>query len=406
MGGAAQALGRKLGTQALVEAQRRLAPQPKPRRGPSDIHVVEVRRFQEQGLRVLGDLCVCPTHHPRQPNWSVGIGDYKHLGVQGPVFAVQGQQPLPGSRPSHDDPVVLDLVVIEGVKGLPVLHHHVIRDVNHVVDGPHPACLQPFLHPRRRRPDLQFRHDARRIPAAQVRVGNLHRRHLPRRPLLLSIGNLRRCHPSTGKGRHLLCHPEHRQAVGAVRRQLQFQYAVSKIFQQRHSRRRILRQYENSLVLLGHPKLLLGADHAVGDHAPDLRRFQLHRFPRMAVEQLRPDSRKSDVLARGHVGSSADHLMGLAGCVDDTQAQAVGVRVLVHLPHSPDTHPLPLLSNLFHLPHLDTRHSQLMGQFLRLQGHGHILPEPLERYFHWLRLNPDQHERHPRYSAPLSDQIV
>ena len=60
------------------------------------------------------------------------------------------------------------------MKGLADLEHHVVGNVDDVVDGTHPGRDQPDLHPRRRIPDANPREERRREPRARLLVLDPH----------------------------------------------------------------------------------------------------------------------------------------------------------------------------------------------------------------------------------------
>ena len=53
---------------------------------------------------------------------------------------------------------------------LTVLFHHIICNINNIVDWTDALCAKPLLHPLRRRSDLDIFHDSCRISGTQIRI--------------------------------------------------------------------------------------------------------------------------------------------------------------------------------------------------------------------------------------------
>ncbi len=78
------------------------------------------------------------------------VGDHEHVGRQAPQLAVERAELLAVAAAADDDVVARDVVVVEGVQRLPQLEHHVVRDVDDVVDRTLLERDQPLLQPLRR----------------------------------------------------------------------------------------------------------------------------------------------------------------------------------------------------------------------------------------------------------------
>ena len=78
------------------------------------------------------------------------------------------QRPHGLSRPRAADPQLAsrEPVEVERVHRVAELEHHVVGDVDDVVDRPYVGCLQARRHPARRRADADLRHRGR-VPGAQ-----------------------------------------------------------------------------------------------------------------------------------------------------------------------------------------------------------------------------------------------
>ena len=118
--------------------------------------------------------------------------------------------------------------VVKGVQRLAEFEHHVIGDVDQRRDGADATALEAPFHPvRRRRPGIDALEDAAEIE----RTGG---RRIEHNSTLIGDGgrnggNLRQRGRSAGYRRNLTGDTGQRQAVGAVRRQLQREQAVVEV---------------------------------------------------------------------------------------------------------------------------------------------------------------------------------
>ena len=105
---------------------------------------MERRRFQQHVGGGCRDLAVRSAHNAADPNRLRRVRDQQVVGGQFPVHPVQGGELLALSRAPDHHVVVGDRVQVKGVQRLVEFQHHVVGDVDHVVDGPQPGPVQPF----------------------------------------------------------------------------------------------------------------------------------------------------------------------------------------------------------------------------------------------------------------------
>ena len=105
------------------------------------------------------DLGIGAAHDPGHRLRPRAVGDDQHVAVELPLDAVQRSHRL--SRPRAANPQLASgkAVEVERVHRLAQLEHHVVRDVDYVVDGPDVRRFETRRHPGRRRtdPDLGYR---------------------------------------------------------------------------------------------------------------------------------------------------------------------------------------------------------------------------------------------------------
>ncbi len=283
--------------------------------------------------------------------------------VDGDGLPVEQQQALAGQRHAgmHRS---IEPGVVEGVQRLAQFEHHVIGDVDQRRDGADAAALEAPLHPVRRwRPGIDALEDAaeiertgsRRIESDGTLIGDGGR----------NVGNLRQRGRGAGYGRNLTGDSGQRQAVGAVRRQLQRKQAVVKIeiLTDRLPDRRIGRQNQEARGVFGDPQFPGRTEHARrldAAHPGDLD----HEI----AGQLRARQGARHALADGDVRRAADDGRRLAAArIDPADIQAVGIRMTRHLQHLGDDDIVELRGDLVEFLDLEAGHGQLMGEFLARQ---------------------------------------
>ena len=255
--------------------------------------------------------------------------------------------------------------------------HHVVGDVDDVVDRALAGGHQPRLQPRRRRADLHALVHARGEARAQVGVlddhlGGLHRSRRSR------IGRPRRCGQRRARDRvDLPRQPVDTQAVGAVGGDLQLEDVGGdrQHLGQRLAGGQVAVEDEDARVVGPDAELVLGQDHPVG-----LDAAQPGLAERRAVGHHRAGSGDRDGLPRLHVRRAAHDLDKLARAdVDHAHPQPVGVGVLFGLQHVPDdevvdrTHAVVL-----HPADLGPREVEPVGELVRRQRRIDVVAHPVE----------------------------
>ena len=136
-------------------------------------NAVEVSGLKEHHRRVADDLAVRAAHDARDADGLVLVADAEHIRRQLALVAVERLDGLALARGAHDDVAAFDAAEVKGVHRLAVFEHHIVRDIDDVVDGAHAAVAQSLAHPAWRRSDLDVFHHARGVARAEVAVLNV-----------------------------------------------------------------------------------------------------------------------------------------------------------------------------------------------------------------------------------------
>ena len=162
-------LQRTVRIDAPLVAVRRVGRQTQPAGGPADGLALEDRALKHQVGRIVAHSGIFPAHDAGDDHGAVRIGDDEHAAVQNPFLAIERDNLLPVHRRPDNDLVAPELAGIEGVQRLARLQHHVVANVDDIVDRAKSDRLKPRLHPRWARANLDPRDDMSRIKRAVLR---------------------------------------------------------------------------------------------------------------------------------------------------------------------------------------------------------------------------------------------
>ena len=375
--GAAQRPLREFRIQPLLKAQRGVRPQLERVRRPPRVDRVERRGLQQHIAGGCGHFGVRAAHHAREPYRALRIGDHQHRRTQHMLLPVEAREAFPLDGGADDDPRVPHGVHIEGVQRLPVLQHHIVGDVDDVVDGAMPRVLQPLPQPIGRRPDADASDERAGVARAQIRVGDLDAHRVPYRGARLRVVGGGLGDALAGARRGLMRDAQHGEAVPPIRRDLNLQRAAGRQnVGERRADRSVAVQHEDALVLVAQPQFALRADHARRLDAANDRRRQLHRLARLAVDEHRAEAGERDPLPCRDVRRAAHDDPPLAADVDVGQAQPVGVRVRPDVFDAPDDDVRPAAARAGIVGRLQPRDGEATGQFRRGRPQRNVFGEP------------------------------
>ena len=189
----------------------------------------QVADLQQDAGGRLGDLRSLAAHDPGDARGPVAVADQDRLGVEGALDAVERGHPLAVGRGANDQRAVRDPIEVERVQRLSGEQHHVVGDVDDVVDRPLAGRDQPRLQPQRRGADRHLGEHAGGEARTKLRDLHGHRRVVRR---LALAGGLRVVLPrrlgqrSAAERVHLPRHPVDAEAVDAVRGDLELEHGL------------------------------------------------------------------------------------------------------------------------------------------------------------------------------------
>jgi len=174
----------------------------------------------------------------------------------------------------------------------------------------------------------------------------------------------------------------HREAIGPVGGDRQFQHLIIETEQRthrgaqgRHALQGLIEDHD-PVRAIGQAQLREGADHAAAGHAAQFSRFdrEIH------CGQVRPHRGHSHMNSGPHILGAADNLQRLGGAdVHRADAQLVGIGMLISVLHMAHHHTGGSGGEILDLFHLKAGHRQTFGELFGGQITGHQLPQPLER---------------------------
>ena len=162
-----------------------------------------------------------------------------------------------------------------------------------------PAARKPLLHPGRRGGDPHIQKNLAAVTRAEIRIRHLHPGQVGDRRPVRPRRRRGRVQSPPGHGRHFAGHAQHTQAVGAVRRKLEFEDGL---FQAqglggRSTERPIPVQHQDAVGLFLQTEFGRGAEHPRETIAAELRGLNplppgqgCHRPARRGPDRRRSDS--------------------------------------------------------------------------------------------------------------------
>ncbi len=255
------------------------------------------------------------------------VGDHANQFVEGIGLAVERQQCFAGARTAHRQ-IAVHFRRIEHVERAAAVVGDEIGNIDQRIDRAEPDRGEPFLQPVRRRSVLDAAHRAERKARAQrrrrpeierdvYRTGELALHRPDRRVLELA-------HIGCGK---IAGNAVHAGGVGAVRGQVDLDHRIVEpgIVRVRLADRRIVRQIDDAVVIVGDLEFGFGDQHAAAFDVADLADAE-----RDVLAGDESAGRREHALHAGaRVRRAADHLDRRARTgVDHADPQPVGIRVL------------------------------------------------------------------------------
>ena len=262
--------------------------------------------------------------------------------------------------------------------GLAEFEHDVLGDVDEKADRAHAAATQALGHPQRRR--------HRRVDAVDHAAGET--RHLRAGiEFDLQHGVARRRHGiglqrfdlAAERGGGVEGDAAHAEAVGAVRRELEFDRGVgqAEVISERRADRRVGGQFEQAGGIGVDAEFLRRAEHAVGVDAAQLRGLDRQ------FADLGADGRERRDQARTRVRRAADDLQVRAGAgIDPADLQAVGFGMLRALDDARDDHAVERGAEHRQLLDFQADGGQRRRELLARGVGLHVLPQPVFGEFH------------------------
>ncbi len=306
-----------------LEAMRGVGVQPELARATDDCGRCEVRRFEEHAGGRVGHAGVEAAHHAGQRDGPVGVGDDEEAGVDRRLAFVEQFQRFTGAAVAHADRACKP-VGVEGVHRLAEFQHHQVGDVDQRADRAQAAALQ-FLGEPRWRGGIRvqaFDHAAavaRRIGTGvefdRQRGGG---RRGDRR-------GLERTHLRAQRGSDVEGDATDREAVGAVRRELQLDARIrqAEVGAQCGAHGCVGRQFQQARSVRVDIQFLRRAQHAEA-----LDTAKLRGLDGEATRQRGTDRRQRGFETRTGVRRTTDdlHMLTAAyGHLADLQAISLGM---------------------------------------------------------------------------------
>src|SRR5438876_101134 len=156
---------------AAAEAQGRFGVQFQRTAGTSNGHGVKPGAFDQYIFCGKRNFRFGAAHDPADAKRTraVAVGNHAHAGIELTLDAVKSADLFFGLGRANHDLVVANLVVVESMKRVAQLEHHVVGDIHDVADARDARSFKADLEPFGRGLYLEVAYDARGVEHARVR---------------------------------------------------------------------------------------------------------------------------------------------------------------------------------------------------------------------------------------------
>ena len=385
MAGAIQRVHHGGGANAALETAAGLGAHPQRAAGEADGRAVEGGAFEHHVGGAFDDLAFLAAHDARQTGGVVRVTDAQIIRPQLPLHAVQRGQRLALAGPADDDLPARYLAQVKGVHGMAVLDHDKVGNIHDIVDGTQTRRVQVLAQPQGRGRDAHVLDDPGRVAGAQV--GRFHADfhfvvNVAARFGHVGLGRFERGVQRRGS---LPGNAQRAQTVGAVGQNFEIHgvvvnaqngayVAAHGVFFVEDQQARIAHA---GVQLLRHLQFRSGAEHSLGDHAPQLALLDLH-----TAGQVRAVQRHGHQHAHLHIGRAAHDVQGfLAAHIHGALVQMGALHVLAGQ-HTAHDHLVHAVGHVLHALHGRAGHDHFAFIVLGTDGNVRVFPNHIHTQFH------------------------
>ena len=343
---------------------------------------IEIGGFEQDLGALLSDLRIGAAHDAGDGDRGAGIGDDEDPVVrQSADLAVEGAQGLAGATAPHDDATPVQPLQVEGVEWLAELEHNEICHIHDVVDGALSDGSQTILQPCWRGPDANTTNDTGNVTPTTLGILDGDTRRLLHGGTQVGQLRLRQAQLDLGQGGYLAGDADDAEAVGSVWRDFKIDDCVVETCRRREggAGNPVVWQHHDAIAVVAETEFDLGADHALGGDAAQLRLADLR-----AIRQLTARQDDGNGLAGGDIRGATDDgaRFGLTG-IDTAHREAVGIGVGLALEHLADDDTGQRRSQILDTLCLEAGHGQALDKLLHTPVDVDILAQPLQRDLHF-----------------------
>ena len=246
----------------------------------ADVLRLKIGALDQHVLGAGGDLAVEPAHDSGEGDALGFVGDQQRAARQLVFLFIERREFFAGGGIAHDDHRLgravrlCEQMKIERVQRLAGLEHHVVCDIDDVVDAADADPLERVAQPTRTGADLHAANDARVVARAVLGVVKPHIDE--RRGVVVArrqVGDLRQSKRIAGERADLAGDADEAVPVRPVRRHLEvvnhIVAAAAQVLGERLANLRVLRQNHQPFGVVGEAKLLRRTHHALRLDAAD-----------------------------------------------------------------------------------------------------------------------------------------
>ena len=338
--------------------------------------------FQQYGIGISLNTGIFTAHDTGNGDGFCFVANAQIVTGQIVFLAVESNNAFTGCCTTDDDFAALKVADIEGMKRYTMFQHHIVCDVDQVIDRADADCIQCFFHPFGRFADFDAADNAGCVQGADVRIFQCHKGSIFFCCTIAavdvdSIG----FHFGSEESCQVTGDADVRQPVRTVRSDRAVVYRVGiQEFTEGHAEFCIGRENHESVMIIAESQFPGGAHHTEGFHAAEFAFLNDERA--FFIFEFGADCGEGDNVPCITVGSTADDLKHFITFIDLTDGEVIGIFMFIAGKDLCCYNAFRYGTGLADAFHFETSHGQLCGKFFIRKGKVHIFFQPASGDIH------------------------
>src|SRR4030042_148897 len=101
--------------------------------------LIEICRFYQNSGSTIRNFRIPTSHNTSNSNGSLFVGNNEYIWVEFTLDPIQSSYSLAIFCSTYNNLFPTYLIIIKGMKWLPILQHHIVCNINNIVNRSHPT---------------------------------------------------------------------------------------------------------------------------------------------------------------------------------------------------------------------------------------------------------------------------